>query len=289
MKTETRNLLRDKILYRCPKLLAHSYLYWRSHGKRMDFKNPVTYDEKIHWLMVYKYDKSYAGYADKIAVRDFVKEAGLGDLLVPLAGRGVYSSADEIDFDELPEKYILMANHGSGDAYYFICNGSQPVDREAVVAKLNKALATNFAEHCCQYHYGGIKPAIMCESFLEVEGHDRLTDYKLVCSYGKVIAVLVCKDRNEGRDYYSTDWRYLDYVRPEYRSGAVEEKPPVLEKMLSAASILSRTFPLARVDFYVVNNKLYFGEITLTPAEGINRYLNEKGQLAIGKAISLSE
>ena len=145
----------------------------------------------------------------------------------------------------------------------------------------------NYAKHFCQYHYASIKPALICEKYLVTDGQERLNDYKVVCSYGKPIAILVCRDRNNGRDYYTPDWQYLEYTKHEYRSGLIEERPIVLHEMLDAASALSRPFPLARIDFYVVNNKLYFGEITLTPSEGIHKNLNEKAQIELGARISL--
>lgn len=288
MNSRIKDAVRDEILFLCPKKLAHSYIYFRTHKKRMDFSSPKTYDEKIHWLMVNRYDKSYGVFADKIAVREYVREKGLEKLLIPLAGRGIYSTAEEIDFQELPDRYILKANHGSGDKYYYLCNGTKPVDQEAVVRKLNKALHTRFAKHYCQYHYDGIKPALICEQYLHVDGHDWLTDYKVVCSYGKTIAILVCRDRNQGRDYYSPDWEYLEYTKPEFRSGEKEERPKVLQEMLEAAAVLSEPFPLARVDFYAVGNQLYFGEITLTPSEGVHFNLNDLGQKELGEKIDLS-
>lgn len=89
---------------------------------------------------------------------------------------------------------------------------------------------------------------------------------------------MVCTDRDAGRDYYSTNWEYLEHVKPEFRSGRLEEKPKCLQEMLNAAAILSKPFPLARIDFYIVNEKLYFGEITLTPSAGNHMNLNEEGQ-----------
>lgn len=287
MKDKIKTRVGHLILYHCPKLFAHSYIYNRTHKNKIDFKNPITYDEKIHWLMVFLYDKSYGKFADKIAVRDYVTKLGLKNLLIPLEGRGIYKTAEQINFSELPEKYILKTNHGSGEDFYFINDGEKKVNENQVRKKIKNALKKNFAYHNYQYHYSGIKPLIICEKYLQTSGQERLTDFKIVCSFGNPIAILVCNDRNNGRDYYSTDWNYLEYVKQEYRSGFLEEKPVVLDEMLKASSLLSKPFPLARIDFYIVNDKLYFGEITLTPSDGNHQYLTDFGQKELGKQIRL--
>lgn len=280
--------IRDAILYRCPKTFAHKYLYNRNHEHRINLKNPVLYDEKIHWLMIYRYDKSYSNYADKIKVREYVKACGLESILIPLEGEGVYASSKDISLDKLPNQFVLKANHGSGEKFYVICHDKKTFNPSIAFEKLDKALKINFAKHYCQYHYAGIKPALLCEKYLVTDGQNRLTDYKVVCSYGYPIAILVCRDRNNGRDYYSPTWEYLDYTKPEFRSGIIEDKPVVLDEMLNAASKLSEPFPLARVDFYIVDGRLYFGEITLTPSEGIHNNLNEKAQIELGERINIS-
>ena len=232
MNNKLKAAIRDTILYHCPKKIAHAYIYKRAHGKRLNFSNPLTYDEKIHWLMVYKYDKTFGYYADKIQVRQYVKSVGLESILIPLEGKGIYNTPEEIDFSDLSEKYILKTNHGSGESFYYISDGSHENDKDRIVEKLNKALKKNFAKHYCQYHYAAIKPALICEKYLVTEGQNHLTDYKVLCSYGNPIAVLVCRDRNNGRDYYSPEWQYLEYVKTEFRSGILEEKPKVLDEML---------------------------------------------------------
>ena len=282
------NSIMKNILCLLPKGLAHSYLYKKGHnGKILNLEKPETYDEKIHWLSINYYDESFGVYADKIAVRDYVAKCGLKDILIPLCGKGVYESADRIDFQELPDSFILKCNHGSGDKYYCICNDKTKFDESAARNKLSNALRHNWAKSRCEYHYKTIKPAIICEQLLTQGTDSRMTDFKVVCSYGSPKAILVCHDRDEGRDYFSTDWKYLDYVLEKCRSKHLMQRPETLERMLEAASMLSKPFPLARVDFYSIGNRLFFGEITLTPSSGNHKNLNETGQREIGKMIEL--
>ena len=260
-----------------PKELVHSRIYYRVHKKWPNLICPETYDEYIQWLMVNVYDESYSKYADKLEVRKYVKACGLGDLLIPVFG--TYKRANEIDYDALPNEFVLMTNHGSGEEYYVICTDKSKLDKDKTNRKLNAALKKHFWKRLCEYQYKNIPPRILCMKYLKLPGSDRLTDYKVVCINGKATRILVCTERNEGRDYYSTDWKYLDHVFPQYRSGELLERPKCLEQMLQAAERLSAPFPLARIDFYEVMGKLYFGEITLTPSTGCHKNLNEKGQL----------
>lgn len=273
------------ILHQIPKELAHSIIYYQRHGALWNRNNPKTYDEKIHWHIVNTYGNQYACYADKYLVRKYVKECGLEKYLITLLG--VYEKPEQIDYSKLPNEFILKTNHASGPDFYCICRGKEQIDVKEVNHKFKMALKKDFSFKTCEYHYHTIHPLIMCEKLLERKDGTCLTDYKVVCHYGKPECILVCTNRDEGRDYYSTNWEYLDYVKEEYRSRERTSKPKVLPEMLNAAAILSKPFPIARIDFYVVNDKLYFGEITLTPSGGNHQNLNDKGQKELGSFIPI--
>lgn len=286
---DIRNYVINAIPYSMSKEKAHKYIYKKKHKKEADFVNPQTYDEKIHWHIIHTYDDNYAKYADKILVRDYVKECGLEDILVPIVG-GPYKDVQEIDFDKLPDQFVMKTNHASGPNHYHIVKDKSKLtsdDKKMMLKKFKKALKENFAMKLCQYHYRSIEPRVYCEKYLN-DGHSYITDYKVVCSYGKTIAILVCSDRYGGRDYFTCDWKYLDYAKEEYRSQHEVSKPESLEKMVEAAAILSKPFPIARVDFYEVDGKLYFGEITLTPSAGNHSNIKENAQIDLGKNISIN-
>ena len=275
------------VLYHLPHKMAHSLIYVKNHRHKINWNNPVLYDEKIHWLMVYVYDTNYDRFVDKYQARQYVKKCGLEELLIPLLG--AYKNADVIDYSILPDKFVLKTTQGSGEELYEICTDKKELNTAYVNEKLNKALQIEFCKYHCEYQYEKIVPQILCEKLLESESLERLNDYKVVCANGKAIAVLICTNRDEGRDYYSCDWEYLDYVKEEYRSREKAVRPVQLEKMIEAAEILSKPFPLARIDFYIVGHKLYFGEITLTPSAGNHASLNMKGQRELGRAIQLPD
>lgn len=279
--------LKRRIIYSLPHKMAHSLIYVRRRKQKINWKRPTLYDEKIHWLMVYKYDSSYSKYVDKYQVRKYVKECGLEHLLIPLLG--VYRDVKEIEYDSFPDKFILKATHGSGERFYEICRNKDDLNIEKMNCKMKKALEEEFCICNNEYQYEGIIPRIVCEELVESNNSEWLDDYKVVCANGRAKAILVCTNRDEGRDYFSIDWSYLEYVKEEYRSKNRIERPDQLEEMINAAEILSKPFPFARIDFYIVNNKLYFGEITLTPSSGFHNNLNMKGQQELGAAIVLPQ
>lgn len=278
---KVKNIIK-RILFLFPPRVIHSLYFYTEHKERINWKNPRTYDEKIYRLIVDMKGKDYTKYVDKLAVYDYVRECGLTDLLIPVLG--VYDNPEDIRYAELPSKFIIKATHGSGGLFYVICTDKQSFDIEAAATKLKTAMRKNYAKDNYEYQYYNLRPRIMVQKLLEAEGQERLTDYKVVCAGGCPRCILVC-GRDGGKDYYSTDWKYLDYVKEEYRSGITEPEPECLQQMLEAAEVLSAPLRFARVDFYIVENRLWFGEITLTPSAGNHKNLNMKGQLELGKLI----
>lgn len=277
----------DEIQWCLPKKLAHSIIHFRANKCFMPWNNPQTYDEKVRWLLVNCYGKNESKYADKYAVREYVKECGLADILIPCYG--VWSRIEEIDVEALPSKFILKATQGSGPKCYAIIYDKNNVNElNAALQKMKKALKFNTAKYSCQYHYKYIKPRIICEALLEDEnGKSHMTDYKIVCTNGVARYILVCSDRSEGRDYFDREWNYLPFTKPEYRSKYKIPKPKGLEKMLMIAEKLSAPFVVARIDLYDVDGKIYFGEITLTPSACYTGNLTKEAQLEIGSHIEL--
>ena len=284
--TRKKKMIKRKILSVLPKALAHQIMFFLSHHRFLNFHNMKTYDEKIQYLMVKKYDEKYGIYADKLRVRDYIASLGLTNILTHLYKS--YVTADEICFDELPDSFVLKTNNGCGVRCLEVVADKSKADEKYVKEKLSKALRVDVGELTCQYHYSAIKPAILCEEFLAPDNNSKgLDDYKIVCNYGIPRAILVCSDRTEGRDYFDTEWNYLEYVKKEFRSKTKPQKPDKLNEMLEYAKLISKPFPLARIDFYYVGGKIYFGEITLTPSGGNHNYLSEFGQKELGRMIVL--
>lgn len=280
-------LLVANILYHMPKKTARSIWFAKQHGYRMNFKAPKTLDEKLNWLLVHSISEEHARYVDKVAVRNFVMEKGLGELLPEVYG--IWSHTSEIPLEELPERFVLKCNHASGSKCYELVRDKNTVDWPPVLNRMEAMLHMNYAKSHCEYQYRAVQPRIYAEEFLDDGRGSRMTDYKVFCYYGKPHCIMLCTGRGKNlkRTFYDTEWNYLDYAKGVSAEDAVMEKPLGLETMLRAAEILSESFPFARMDFYDVAGKVYFGEITLTPDNCNIRHLNEEGQRRLGELLDL--
>ncbi len=261
-------------LNKIPADQAHKMIYRSVFGKELDLDAPKDLNEKLQWLMVNRYGENVAAFADKLKVRDYVRKCGFADTLPKLYG--VYRNSASIDFDALPERFILKCNHGSGPLFYSICTNKSGYDRISESAKLDRALKLDFSLVGLEYHYRYIKPYIYAEELLG----DNCTDYKFFCFSGEPKYVKVIADRKDKdsfgkpvkhQDYYDMDWNFCPLVKDDNSMGGRLEKPALFERMKEIAAALSGPFPMARVDLYQENGRVYFGEITLTPATGLNR------------------
>ena len=240
----------------------------RKFGTDLNLDHPRDLNEKIQWLMCRSDISAWTPLSDKVAVRDYVAEKGLGDLLVPLLG--TWKRAKDIPWDTLPEKFVLKCNHDSGSTHIV----DRSTNRAAVSAALDEALKAKYGYRHGEMHYNGIDPCILAEQYLD-SGDAVPVDYKVWCFDGKPYCIWACHGRTAEAVYvnvYDLDWT----PRPEasvftdhYRDGGSSlPKPETLPQMLAAAAKLSEGLPEVRVDFYEVQGKLYFGEMTFASLMG---------------------
>ncbi len=254
--------------------LIINWRWRRVYGHRIDWKHPKDINEKMQWLVCFGDTSKWHICADKYRVRGFLNERGLGSLAVKMYG--VWNNADEIDFDSLPEKFILKCNHDSGT--YVIVDKKKPYDPAEIRMKLNKALSVKYGYIHGEVYYNKIKPCIIAEEFLESKDSffsSSLVDYKVWCFDGKPYCVWVCHNRTkDGADVniYDLNWNVhpeCSVVTTHYHDGkGIVPKPKSFDRMMDAASILSRGFPEVRIDFYDVDGILYFGEMTFMSIGG---------------------
>lgn len=283
---KVKKFFRNMLLY-LPKSLAHKILYHRYFKKKLDLKNPKTFNEKLQYLIVYEYGEKQTKITDKVLLRDYVKELNLSEYMPKLYG--VYKKSSEIDFNNLPEKFVLKTNHGSGSV--FVCRNKKKFDFEKACTELDKQLKYNFAKVSLEYHYSKIKPQILCEELLDDGTGNLPIDYKIYCFDGKPDCILICSNRENSLklDYYDTNWKPKDYSIEKYKSHNAFKKPDNLNEMLEIAKILSKEFRFVRVDLYSIKGKIYIGELTFTPAAGLIRYNTEGAQLRWGKMLNINE
>lgn len=286
IKTYAGCIIRTIIPY-LPRKIAHTILFYLNHGYFMNWNNPKTYDEKMTWIIAKLFGNGEAIFADKYKVRQYVEKSGFAYMLPRIYG--VWSDADSIEFDKLPVQFVLKTNNGTGADCIEICKNKEQLNVQLVKQKFNRALKKKIWKNQCEYHYRYIRPLIFAEELLNDNKGERMTDYKIHCFNGKAECILVCSDRDKKLklDYYDTNWNYLEITPPEIRSEKKVEKPLGLSEMINAAEKLSRPFPTARIDFYDIQGKIYFGEITLSPAGGNLVYITEKWQNIYGDLIKL--
>ena len=268
-----------------------SILYKRTLHCEINWENPQNLNEKINWL-AFKTDTTlWSKCADKYLVREYVKEVGLEHILLPIYGK--WDSAECVDFEHLPQKFILKTNHGCGDN--IIINDKQNINKNDIIKKIKYALNKSYGIESAEMHYRRIKPCVYAEYLLEENSPSGLIDYKIWCFNSKPYSILVCSERNDEEhkvnlNIYTTNWENISnkYLTPKYHNTSQVDKPHQLEQMLEYASILSKPFEQVRVDLYEVNNVIYFGELTFTSAGGRMDYYTPEYLKMMGQEICLN-
>lgn len=269
------NFLPDKIYLKL--------VYWGETGKRLNLKNPKTYNEKLQWLKLYDRKKEYIQYVDKYEVREFISKTIGEEYLVPLIA--VYDTIEEIPWDKLPQKFVLKCTHGSKSN--IVCQNKAKLDINLAIKKLKRWMKKNWYWFGREWPYKHVKPRIIVEKYLM----DNIIDYKILCFNGvpKLIQIHQNRDTSDyTMDYYTTDWEKTNIVKTGVKTDeTIIEKPENLPEMLKIAEILSKNTYFARIDLYNVGNKIYFGEITLFPTSGFAGLAREEDELLLGSWINL--
>ena len=257
--------------------------------KELNIKNPQTFTEKLQWLKLYDRNPLYTKMADKYEVKQYIKNVLGEDYVIPIVG-GPWKHFSEIDFDKLPNQFVLKNTHDSGGV--IICNDKDAFNKEEAWKKLEYSLKHNYFYYNREWPYKNIEPRIIAEQYMEELGRGSLLDYKLHCFNGKVKVILVCLDRDDENGikkvFYDHDWNKLDLRRPNISNDSDIERPVHLCKMIEFAERLSRNIPFVRVDFYDINGKLFFGEMTFFPSGGMVGFVPEKWDKILGGYITLS-
>lgn len=256
-------------------------------GKPINFKNITTFNEKMQWLKLYDRKPFYTTLADKYQVRKYIEETIGVDYLIPLLG--VYNGYDEIDFQALPNEFVLKPNHTSGDIY--ICKNKSKIDHEKLKKEIKKWLKRRYYWVHREWLYKDIKPLIICEKYItDGEGSD-LKDYKFMCFNGKAKCVVVCSERSSKTglkmDFYDMDWNIMPFTVYSDGSGKLTPKPKNFEKMVQLAEKLSAGLFLLRVDFYEVKEQLFLGELTFYHAAGVGKFTPEEYDYVLGSWLDL--
>lgn len=269
------------------------YLYFLEFGKKINWDKPEDLNQWINWLAFNTDTSEWSRLSDKYAVRDYVMECGLNDTLVPLLA--VWDAPDDIDFSILPDKFVLKMNNGSGDVR--IIKDKSKADLKEIKSFFSDHFNRPFGIDSAEPHYLKIKPKIIAEQLLNPEKQSTpsssLIDYKVWCINGEPRYIKVYLNRTKEKTEmtgFDTEWNLRDDINA-YSDHFIPPKKPInrpmhLDKMLEYARILSKSFPQVRVDFYEVNGKIYFGELTFTSSCGRMTSFSDSAQKELGDMIA---
>ncbi len=263
-------------------------------GYKLDLKTPKTFAEKLQWLKLYDRNPVYSVMADKYAAKEYAAEKIGKEHIIPTLG--VWDSFEDIEFDNLPDSFVLKCSHDSGGLV--IVRNKAAMDMKYAGKKINDSLKKNYYWHNRERHYKDIKPRIIAEVFMsDSKGNSDLTDYKFFCFAGEPVFCQVIGDRSsdETMDFFDMQWNPLDISRIKDtgevfpKSKKTPDKPECFEKMKEIASKLSENCKFARIDLYSIQGKAYFGEITLFPVGGFISFKPEEWNYKFGSLITLPE
>ncbi len=263
-----------KMLTRISPVLNTKAYYRRKFGKALDLKAPKTFNEKILKLKLENYNSNplVRQCADKYLVRDYIKKLGYDKLLVPLVT--TYNGADEIDWESMPDKFVMKWNYGCG--FNIICKDKSKLQKENVIAQMKKwGRQSDYYLSHSEMQYKDVEKKIIVEEYLDAGKEKLPEDYKFYCMNGQCKTILVCKDRVIGEKakyfFMSPKWDLFPYSVEAIENPNEEiPQPACLELAIDYAEKLSTAFPFVRVDLYIIGEQIYFGELTFTPAAGMD-------------------
>lgn len=261
-------------------------------GRLLDLDNPILFSEKLQWLKLYNRKPEYTIMVDKVKAKKHVAEKVGEEYIIPTLG--VWDNPDEINFDTLPDKFVLKCNHNSGTGMC-ICRDKSKLDIPKVKEELRKGLKQNYFLKGREWPYKNVSRKILAEHLLEDRDGKEIKDYKFMCFGGTPYLCQVISDRStdEKIDFYDMDWNRLigligfNPLPTIHNSLHGIHRPRSFEDMKRMAAILSKGIPFVRIDFYDINGKAYFGEITFFPASGFGHFFPDEWNERLGKLIVL--
>ena len=264
-------------------------LYRLKLGRKLDLKNPKRFTEKLQWLKLYDRKPNYPKLVDKAEVKDYVAGIIGDEYIIPTLG--VWNHPEDIDWDNLPDRFILKTTHGGGGSGVVICNDKSQFDKKMAIDKLNRSMKQDIYATLREWPYKDIPHRVIAEQLLEKDSqYDDIPDYKFYCFNGIPKVVLIATNRftDHNFNYYDMEFNKLNITSSAGRNAAIVfSKPSRFEEMKEIALKLSQGFAHIRVDLYYSNNKIYFGELTFCDSSGFDNLSSDSVDLEWGSWIKL--
>ena len=258
-----------------------------SMGYKLDLSNPVTFNEKLQWLKLYDRKEIYTSMVDKFEAKNFIGTLVGKQYVIPTLG--IYNNFDEINFDNLPNQFVIKCTHDSGGLV--VVKDKSHFNKKNAKKVINKSLKVNYFYPGREWPYKNIKPRIIVEKYMEDEKTHELRDYKFFCFNGKVKIFKIDYDRmiDHHANYYDKSGNLIHcgeiLCPPDYNRNI--DLPVNLKKMIKFAEILSANIPFLRVDFYEIDSKIYVGELTFYPASGFGKFTDSSFDYELGNFLDL--
>lgn len=255
------------MIQKCPRLMTDQFYIktkWQMMmGYKLDLQHPKTFNEKLQWLKLHDHNPLYTTLVDKIRVKDWVAEKIGPEYIIPTLA--VWDKAEDIDINSLPNQFVMKCNHDSGSV--IVCRDKSAFDLNKAKMKLREALKKNFFYQEREWPYKHVLPKVFAEKYIENSSSNDLPDFKFFCFDGVVKSLFVATERMNDSletrfDFFDRQYNHIDVTNGHPNADILPEKPATFEKMVQFAETLSKDIPHVRVDFYEVNDSLYFGEMT---------------------------
>lgn len=272
-----------------PDKLYLKLLYRLEIGRKLSLDNPKTFTEKIQWLKLYDRKPEYTSFVDKYAVKKIVGDIIGNEYIIPTLG--VWNNVDDIDWDTLPNQFVLKTTHGGGGGGVVICSDKSKFNKEEAKKKLSRSLKSDISSLMREWPYKEVPRRTVAEKLLTSTYSSEIKDYKFFCFNGepKFLKVDFGRFSEHHANYYDLDWNLLPYgetgLEPDFNH--IEDCPPNFKSMINIAKKLSNGFTFLRVDLYNVDGKIYFGELTLYPASGLLPWTNINTDYELGTLMEL--
>lgn len=287
--TDNQKRIIYNLLAVVPDKLYLSIMYRFKMKKRMNWDNPVTFNEKLQWLKINDRKSIYTNMVDKYEAKKYVSEKIGEEYIIPTLG--IWDDFDDIDFDALPNQFVLKCTHDSGGLV--ICKDKENLNYKEVRKKIVKSLRHNYYRTGREWPYKNVKPRIIAEEYMKNENSvEGLIDYKFYCFNGEPKYLYI----SEGLDNHSTakisflttNWEFSPFRRSDYKPfEKLPKKPSQFDEMVEYAKLLSKDIPFLRVDLYEINNKIYFSELTFFPSTGMMPFEPKEWDRTFGDWIDL--
>lgn len=255
--------------------------------KKLNLKNPQTFNEKLQWLKLYDRNPEYTKMVDKYEAKQYVADIIGEEYIIPTLG--VWDKFEDIEFEKLPKQFVLKPTHTSGNV--FICKDKNNIDYKKLKREVNKWMKRRYYYIHREWPYKNVKPRIIVEKYMENNSGEEIIDYKLFCFNGVPRIILVCSERFSSKNmcetWFDEDWNYLDITENNHRTDKTIKCPINFDEMKILARKLSDGIPFLRCDFYEVNEKIYFGELTFFPASGFEKFEPNEWDKKLGDMLEL--